>query len=509
MCSAKRCAFGAMEGTPSKPLKKGGSLIAIYHCSLKIVSRGKGKSAVAAAAYRSGTKLVNEWDGLTHDYTRKSGVVYSEIFLPAHAPPEFQNRSILWNSVEQTEKSKNAQLAREIEIALPNELPRSEQIRLVRNYCALFVKSGMCVDASVHDPPNRETENIHAHILLTLRSLQPNGQWAAKCHKEYDLDQHGQRIPNGHGGWKSHRVNRNDWNDATKAEEWRAAWAEMVNQFLEENGLSERVDHRSYCRQGLKQIPTVHLGVAAAHMEKNGLVTEKGNWNREITRHNRMLKEIRARLTRLYQWTAEEVDNPPSLLALLEESRRKTQEQNGTSRYGKVRALKDSVQLFNFLRENDISSMTELREKVVFLQADYYRLRGSIRAEERQIALLKERMAYWQEYAENREWMKRLSTLKPKEQVKEQEIHQAEILRYEAAGRYLSSLREQGILLTPKRWQTEMEKREATKKKLYEKMNIIRKELRQMETMQKAAKRLRTQENHFHEKVNRNEPDHS
>lgn len=165
-----------MEGTSSKPLKKGGSLIAIYHCSLKIVSRGKGKSAVAAAAYRSGTKLVNEWDGLTHDYTRKRGVVYSEIFLPAHAPPEFQNRSILWNSVEQTEKSRNAQLAREIEIALPNELTRSEQIRLVRNYCALFVKSGMCVDASVHDPPNREKENIHAHILLTLRSLQPNGQ---------------------------------------------------------------------------------------------------------------------------------------------------------------------------------------------------------------------------------------------------------------------------------------------------------------------------------------------
>lgn len=283
----------------------------------------------------------------------------------------------------------------------------------------------------------------------------------------------------------------------------------MVNQFLEENGLSERVDHRSYRRQGLEQIPTVHLGVAAAHMEKNGLVTEKGNWNREITRHNRMLKEIKARLTQLYQWTAEEVDNPPSLLALMEETRRRTQEQNGISRYGKVRALKDSVQLFNFLRENDISSMTELREKVVFLQADYYRLCGSIRVEERQISLLKERMAYWQEYAENREWMKRLSTLKPKEQVKEQEIHQAEILRYEAAGRYLSSLGEQGIRLTPKRWQTEMEKREATKKKLYEEMNIIRKELRQMETLQKAATRLQAHENHFHEKVNRNEPEHS
>ena len=151
--------------------------------------------------------------------------------------------------------------------------------------------------------------------------------------------------------------------------------------------------------------------------------------------------------------------------------------------------------------------MAELREKVIFLQMDYYRLRGSIRAEKRQIALLKERMTYWQEYAENREWMKRLSTLKQKEQLKEQEIHQAEILRYEAPGRYLSSLREQGILLTPKRWQTEMEKRKVAKKKLYEEMNTIRKELRQMETLQKAAKRLRTQENHFHEKLNRNKSD--
>ena len=126
--------------------------IAIYHWNVGIVSRGKGKSAVAAAAYRSGEKLTNEWDGMTHDYTRKGGVVHTEIMLPLHAPPSFSDRSTLWNSVELYEKAGNAQLAREIDAALPIELSREEQIRLVREYCSSqFVSRGMCVDYAIHD----------------------------------------------------------------------------------------------------------------------------------------------------------------------------------------------------------------------------------------------------------------------------------------------------------------------------------------------------------------------
>ena len=127
--------------------------IAIYHCNISIVSRGKGKSAVAAAAYRSGEKLTNEWDGMTHDYTRKGGVVHTEIMLPPHAPPSFSDRSTLWNSVELYEKAGNAQLAREIDAALPIELSREEQIRLVREYCSSqFVFRGMCVDLPFTTP---------------------------------------------------------------------------------------------------------------------------------------------------------------------------------------------------------------------------------------------------------------------------------------------------------------------------------------------------------------------
>ena len=166
--------------------------IAIYHWNIGIVSRGKGKSAVAAAAYRSGEKLTNEWDGMTHDYTRKGGVVHTEIMLPPHAPPSFSDRSTLWNSVELYEKAGNAQLAREIDAALPIELSREEQIRLVREYCSSqFVSRGMCVDFVIHDT---NSGNPHCHIMLTMRPLDERGTWAAKSKKEYDLDENGERI---------------------------------------------------------------------------------------------------------------------------------------------------------------------------------------------------------------------------------------------------------------------------------------------------------------------------
>ena len=196
--------------------------IAIYHCNISIVSRGKGKSAVAAAAYRSGEKLTNEWDGMTHDYTRKGGVVHTEILLPPHAPPSFSDRSTLWNSVELYEKAGNAQLAREIDAALPIELSREEQIRLVREYCSSqFVSRGMCVDYAIHDT---DSGNPHCHIMLTMRPLDERGTWAAKSKKEYDLDENGERIRLPSGRYKTHKVDLTGWNSQENALVWRKAW---------------------------------------------------------------------------------------------------------------------------------------------------------------------------------------------------------------------------------------------------------------------------------------------
>ena len=258
--------------------------IAIYHCNISIVSRGKGKSAVAAAAYRSGEKLTNEWDGMTHDYTRKGGVVHTEIMLPPHAPPSFSDRSTLWNSVELYEKAGNAQLAREIDAALPIELSREEQIRLVREYCSSqFVSRGMCVDYAIHDTGKG---NPHCHIMLTMRPLDERGAWAAKSQKEYDLDENGERIRLPSGRYKTHKVDLTGWNDKGNALLWRKAWADISNAYLERAGSPERIDHRSNAERGIGEIPTVHMGVAACQMEKKGIATEKGELNRNIANVN-------------------------------------------------------------------------------------------------------------------------------------------------------------------------------------------------------------------------------
>lgn len=188
---------------------------------------------------------------------KSGGIVHAEILLPTNAPPELGERKNLWNSVELFEKQKDAQLARDIEIALPVELDRKAQLELVRAYVNdTFVSVGMCADFALHD---KGKGNLHAHVLLTLRPLKEDGTWGEKCRKEYDLDENGQRIRSESGAYKSHRVDSTDWNDRGKAELCRSAWADYVNRSLEQNGIKERVDHRSYKRQGIDKIPPVPL----------------------------------------------------------------------------------------------------------------------------------------------------------------------------------------------------------------------------------------------------------
>ena len=256
--------------------------MAIYHLSIKIISRGKGKSAVAASAYRSGEKIKNEYDGIVHDFTRKGGIAYTEILLPQNAPQEFSDRGTLWNSVEKIEKSKNSQLAREIEVALPQELDREKQIELVKEYVKEnFLNVGMCADIALHD---KNDGNPHCHILLTMRPLNEDTTWGAKSKKEYILkeyilDENGEKVKLKNGNYKTRKINTVDWNEQDKAEHWRKAWADITNKYLEENNIQEKVDHSSYQRQGIEQIPTIHLGVSASQMEKKGIATDRGNIN--------------------------------------------------------------------------------------------------------------------------------------------------------------------------------------------------------------------------------------
>jgi len=224
--------------------------MAIYHCSVKIIGRSSGRSSVAAAAYRAGEKITNQRDGLTHDYTRKHGVVHSEIMLTSHAPAEYQDRATLWNVIEEVERRCDSQTAREVEVALPMEFSLEENIQVVRGYIQdNFTSQGMCADFSIHDT---QDGNPHAHIMLTMRDVSPSG---------------------------FENKNR-DWNDTARLEGWRENWADVCNEQLKQKGLNERIDHRSLEDQGLERTPTIHVGRSVV----------KEMWNEDIIKSNEKYK---------------------------------------------------------------------------------------------------------------------------------------------------------------------------------------------------------------------------
>ena len=277
----------------------------VPHFNIKITQRSKGKSAVAGAAYQAGEKLFSEYDQKTKNYTCKKEVVYTEIMLPPSAPPEYADRAALWNSVEEIEKQWNSQLARRFVAALPREVPMELLPQMVKEYCEEhFVSKGMCCDFAIHDP-DPPGHNPHCHFMLTMRAIDENGKWLPKSRKVYDLDENGERIKLPSGRWKSHKEDTVDWNEQYHAEEWRHGWEVVQNKYLELAGSPERIDMRSYERQGLDIIPTVHMGTAVSALERKGIATNIGNLNRDIKAANRMMNAIRSTIKNKYSLTSE------------------------------------------------------------------------------------------------------------------------------------------------------------------------------------------------------------
>jgi len=370
-----------------------GIITAMYHLSIKIISRGKGRSAVAAAAYRAGEKMTNEYDGEIHDYTRKGGVIHTAVLLPENAPREYADRAVLWNAVEKIEKSKNSQLAREIEIALPKELTKEQNQFLVYEYVKeQFVRHGMCADIAIHDTGG---VNPHAHIMLTMRPFEQGGKWGAKHKKDYILDKDGNKIYDPKKRqYKANVIPSTDWNEQTKAEEWRAAWADIVNATLERNNHEKRVDHRSYARQSKEQIPTVHLGAAASQMERRGIRTERGDINREIEVTNQKLRQLKARLDKLQTWLKDEQKNtePPTLADVITNVLNQREQNGERSRYGSIHNLKAAANILNFLTDNNITDMSGLNEKLDTMKDKQYTIREELKKAERRVKTLDEHL---------------------------------------------------------------------------------------------------------------------
>ena len=316
--------------------------MAIYHMEAKVVSRGAGRSAVAASAYLSCSRLYNDYDGIQHDYTKKRGLVWQEVFLPKCAPQEWQDREKLWNAVEEVETAKDSRLAREFVVALPIELNREEQIALLQEFIReQFVSDGMCADAAIHDT---DGHNPHAHILLTVRPLDEQGKWQYKTEKEYLCMRNGEERgftaaefkAAQDEGWekqypykvgkkkvymtpsaaeaqglvradkhpKSTRYGRQNpiserWNSEEQLAAWRAAWADVSNRYLERAGREERIDHRSNAARGLDEIPTIHEGVTAQALERKGIISDRCELNRQIRADNALLRELKAEIKKL------------------------------------------------------------------------------------------------------------------------------------------------------------------------------------------------------------------
>ena len=337
--------------------------MAIYHLEAKVISRGAGRSACAASAYLSCSQILNEYDGIQHDYTRKSGLVWQQVFLPEYAPADWSDRAVLWNAVEENEKTRDSRLAREFVVALPIELEKDQWTALLTEFIQTnFVADGMCADVAIHDT---DGHNPHAHIMLTVRPLDEQGKWRYKTEKEYlcvrDGEERGFTATEFKAaqadGWekqyqykvgkkkvymapsvaeaqelvraskypKSTKYGRQNpiserWNSDEQLVLWRKAWADTTNIFLERVGAEARIDHRSHAERGLDEQPTIHEGVTARALEKKGIISDRCKINRQIKADNALLRQLKAQVKKLMQAVK---DSLPALAEAMEGIRSK------------------------------------------------------------------------------------------------------------------------------------------------------------------------------------------
>ena len=393
--------------------------MALYHFSVKQVSRGKGQTVVNSAAYISGQKLYNDYYGQVHDYTKKSGVMFTEILKPDYVPERLSDREILWNEVERAEKSKQAQLAYSFDIALQNELTLEENIQLAREFCQeQFVARGMIVDLAVHEGKSKdgdEPDNPHFHVLAPIRPFTEKGIWGNKQKREYVLDEEGKRIKDANGKYVFNAVSTTGWNDPELLKEWRKAWTVKVNDKFRECHMAARIDHRSYKEQGIDLIPTIHEGYEVRAMEKKGIKTIIGELNRAIRQFNQMfisLKESIQWMKTAYEEMKMELDrrqqNPTLLESLQDYYDKKMQNSPKLSNFyaemerrgKKISNLQEFAKSINYLQAHSIETMDDLQTRI-------QELNGIISASKAEIS-------------EKREQLKKLEDLEKKMQVLKQ-----------------------------------------------------------------------------------------
>lgn len=453
-----------------------------FHFSVNIISRGKGKSVVASAAYISGEKIKNEWDGVTHDYTKKQGVISKEIFLPDHAPKEYKDRKTLWNSVELFEKNSNAQLARNFIISLPKELSIEENKKMIEEYIQNnFVKEGMIVDLAIHDESREGNQNIHAHIMTIVRPINEDGTWGQKSKKEYILDEKGEKVLNKNGKPKTRKVELTSWNDKGNVEKWRENFSDLCNEYLAKNKIEKRVDHRSFKRQNSDYLPTIHLGSAASAMERKGIETDKGNYNREIRKYNNLVKTIKEEIKTLKGWignlldnlsTAYEkfkdierdkvIDNPKLfnltnyLLTYSEIQKEKSKYLKGYAKTNKEKYdFKKLTSAYSYLRKNNIETIGQLQTKIESLKSNSYKLNKKAKTIHKEMEDVEKKILYYEIYKAKKEVYEEYQKKNIFTKDTFYNKHKKDIDQYKVVSEKLKKLLSDKEKLSPKKWNEE------------------------------------------------------
>ena len=420
--------------------------MALFHMNVTQIKRSKGQSAIAAAAYRAGEKLHSEYYGETSDYTNKHGVICSEILLQDHVPREYGDRQTLWNAVEKAEHGKNAQLAYSFDIALQNEFSLDENIALARRFLLEhFVSRGMVVDFAIHVPDVEPggISNPHFHVMAPIRPIEGNGEWGCKQRRVYELDEDGNRLLDSDGNYIFNAVPTTDWGSPETLEYWREQWAAMCNAKFEEMGYGERIDHRSYERQGIDLLPTIHEGPAVRQMEAKGIRTDKGEFNRWIKATNSLIQSVRKKIVALLDWlkeAKEELSKPqtPDLISLLQIY---FNQRNAGAYTQKAKAsnLKEFNEIFNFLQEHGITDVESLESFISERRSivdGKKKLMDEQTAEMKELQKLPESFATYKQLKPIADGLRNIKFAKAREKYKAE--HKAELNQFHAANRLLT-----------------------------------------------------------------------
>lgn len=298
-------------------------------------------------------------------------------------------------------------------------------------------------------------------------------------------------------GRKCKSVPATDWNEQTKAEEWRRAWAEICNSYLEKGNHVERIDHRSYERQRIDQIPTVHLGVAAFQMDKRGIRTERGNLNREIEVTNQKQRQLKAHISKLQSWLKKEAANtePPTLAEVIQGILSRREQTGKPGCYTAVNNLKAATKMLNFLQENQIMDMDGLTGKMAGMFKEQRKISEKLKPIDRRLKTLDGHISNAERYLQYRDIYRKYKQQKPKKQEAFYEAHRMELTHFEAAERYLNDVMNGRTGIPLKAWKAEQEKLTAERKKLSRRYSTLKDEVKEAEQIRKGVYSILREEN--------------